>query len=340
MNKYLFLSVLFLSLHLLACGNNNNNTSEKQPTASKLEKESQEIATKDNTFRKGPNFPTQQAYQWIQKQVDFGPRVPGTQEHKDCADWIYGNLANYVDEIIMQNIEVQVGDGSMKPCYNIFGQINPEASERILFLAHWDTRPWADQDDPKSQDPILGADDGASGVGVLLAFAKVIKENKVFNKKLGIDILFVDVEDYGKTEWGNDSYAIGARKWAEDAKNKGYSATMGILLDMVGAKDARFAMEGYSRQYAAHVIQKVWGIAHASGYGNYFVYKNGYPITDDHVQINKILNIPTIDIINLPENSKTAFVDHWHTQRDNMEIINQNTLEAVGQTLVNFIYNY
>lgn len=339
MNKYLFLSVLFFSSHLLACGN-KNSTSENQTKSSNSENTTQEIEENTITFQKGPNFPTQQAYQWIQKQVDFGPRVPGTQEHKACADWIYSNLEKYVDKINMQSLEVRVGDGSKKPCYNIFGQINPEAKERILFLAHWDTRPWADQEDPQSQDAILGADDGASGVGVLLAFTKVVKENNVFDKELGIDILFVDVEDYGKTEWGNDSYAIGARKWAEDAKIKGYTAEMGILLDMVGAKDARFAMEGYSRQFAAQVIQKVWGVAQASGYGKYFVYKNGYPITDDHVQINKILNIPTIDIINLPENSRTAFVDHWHTQRDNMEVINQNTLEAVGQTLVNFIYNY
>lgn len=325
---------LLLAGTLLACNEQGNSTNSQTAAVNNANP----TETNVKAFEKGPQFSSQDAYQFIQKQVDFGPRVPGTPEHKQCGDWLYESLKEYVDEITMDYAELTIGDKSKKPCYNIFGQINPTAEKRILFLAHWDTRPWADQENPPSDQPVLGADDGASGVGVLLALAKVLKENN-FNE-YGIDILFTDLEDYGKTEWGDKSYAIGTRHWATEAKKAGYKADLGILLDMVGAANARFAMEGFSQRYAAHVVNRVWSTAKSSGYGQYFVAENGPGITDDHVPINQILNIPTIDIINLPTNSRTAFVDHWHTLNDNMSVINHQTLEAVGQTLVNFIYNY
>lgn len=314
---------------LLSCQESNSNSA------------SNSSSIVNNTPVYTAQFLTQDAYQYIQKQVDFGPRVPGTSAHKECADWLFSELNQYVDHIEMNPTQVKIGDGSMKPCYNIFGQINPEAQQRILLLAHWDTRPWADMENPPSNQPVIGADDGASGVGILLALAKSIRNEWGDDyHKIGIDILLTDVEDYGKTEWGNESYAIGTRYWANHAKENGYQAEYGILLDMVGAANARFSLEGYSRKYAPEILQKIWNIAHQSGYSSYFVFENGHEIVDDHVPINQILNIPTIDIINLPAGSRTGFVPHWHTLNDNMEVINHQTLEAVGQTLMNLISEY
>ncbi len=322
------LTGLLLGAALLSCQENSSSqtTNEATPTQAK-----ETITTSKHRFL------TQDAYQYIQKQVDFGPRVPGTPEHKACADWLYSELALYVDKIEMKPVQVKIGDGSNKPCYNIFGQINPDAKTRILLLAHWDTRPWADMENPPSTEPVTGADDGASGVGVLLALAKNIHQDLKGDLNIGIDILFTDVEDYGKTEWGSNSYAIGTRYWANEAKTQGYKADYGILLDMVGAANARFAMEGFSKQYAPQVLQKVWKVAHASGYGSYFVFEDAHQITDDHLPINQILKITTIDIINLPAGSRTGFVPHWHTLRDDISVINHQTLEAVGQTLLNLI---
>lgn len=319
---------LLLLTTLMSCQENNSSRATTNSSSATTNE-----ATSINTHR----FLTQDAYQYIQKQVDFGPRIPGTPEHKACADWLYSELSLYVDYIEMKPTQVKIGDGTNKPCYNIFGQINPEAENRILLLAHWDTRPWADMENPPSTEPVTGADDGASGVGVLLALAKNIHQDLKGDLNVGIDILFTDVEDYGKTEWGSNSYAIGTRHWANEAKANGYQANFGILLDMVGAANARFAMEGFSIQYAPEVLQKVWKVAHDSGYGSYFVFEDGHQITDDHLPINQILKIPTIDIINLPAGSRTGFVPHWHTLRDDMSVINHQTLEAVGQTLLNLI---
>lgn len=326
--KTTFFSLGLISL-LLSCEDSNSNVSSSNLV--------EEIESSNYSAK----FLTQDAYQYIQQQVNFGPRVPGTPEHKACAEWLFSELQQYVDLIEMNPTQVTIGDGTQKPCYNIFGQINPDASKRILFLAHWDTRPWADMEQPSSTEPVIGADDGASGVGILLALAKSIKTEWGEDfKNIGVDILLTDVEDYGKTEWGNESYAIGTRYWANEAKANGYHADFGILLDMVGAANARFALEGYSRRYANEVLQKVWNVAHKSGFSSYFVFENGHEIVDDHVPINQILNIPTIDIINLPAGSRTGFVPHWHTLNDDMKVINHQTLEAVGQTLLNLLSEY
>lgn len=285
-----------------------------------------------------PRFVGAKAFEYIRQQVAFGPRVPGTSAHRQCADYLQRELQKFCDTVFRQETTVTAGNGESLPCINLIGVIRPEAKRRLLLLAHWDTRPWADQEDPDSDTPIDGADDGASGVGVLLALAEIFNTHPL-PEDLGIDILFADVEDYGRGEWGEDSYALGTQYWVRNPHVPGYTASEGILLDMVGARNARFPLEGYSSRYAPALQRAVWQAAGQAGYSSYFVYENGGAITDDHVPVNEVLNIPTIDIIHLPSGSPTGFGSHWHTLQDNLDIIDTNTLKAVGQTLVQYIYS-
>lgn len=284
-----------------------------------------------------PVFNADTAYRFVASQVAFGPRVPGSEAQLKCADWMQEQLSSNCDTVYRQETTVTGGDQKQLRCINLIGVIHPLATRRILLLAHWDSRPWADQQDPHSQTAIAGADDGASGVAVLLELSRVLKQSPL-PADMGIDILFTDVEDYGKSAWGDDSYALGTQYWARNPHIENYSAQAGILLDMVGARNARFPLEGYSQQHANAVLQQVWKAAAQAGYASYFVYESGGEITDDHVPVNEIRGIPTIDIINLPAGSPTGFGAHWHTLQDNMDIIDKSTLKAVGQTLLQYLY--
>lgn len=324
-NRFLFGAILACGLATIGCksGDQNNNENADETPAAIIDK---------------PNFNPDSAYAYIQAQVDFGPRVPGTKEHKACAAWMEEKLRAFCDTVYVQQVQVTAGNGTMLPCINLVGAINPNAKKRILLLAHWDTRPWAEMDSKEKDKPILGADDGGSGVGVLLELARQLK-TKPLPPDLGVDILLTDVEDYGKTEWGDQSYALGTQYWARNPHVPGYKADFGILLDMVGARNARFPLEGASTKYAGDIQQMVWQAANTAGFSSHFPFIAGNDITDDHVFINIIAKIPTIDIINLNMNSATsAFAEHWHTHNDNMEVIDKNTLEAVGETLLQVIY--
>ena len=321
--KSALFSMLIASGLLLA----NCKTSENQTTTDSTETQ-QEV--------KVPIFNEQNAYAYVQKQVDFGPRLPNSPAQEQCADFLHQELSKFTDTVYRQETTIKAKDNKELRCINLIGVINPKATNRILLLAHWDSRPWADQED--ASKPVLGANDGASGVAVLLELARVLKEQK-FDPELGIDILFADVEDYGKTEWGEQSYALGTQYWARNPHVPGYKAMAGILLDMVGGKNAHFALEGYSKQYAGMIQSNVWKAASEAGYSSYFVMEDGGFITDDHVPVNQITGIPTIDIIDLPRNSETGFVHYWHTTKDDMSNIDKNTLKAVGQTLLHYLYH-
>jgi hypothetical protein len=284
-----------------------------------------------------PVFNADSAYQSVAAQVAFGPRVPGSAAQQKCAAWMQAKLKENCDTVYRQETKVKGADGKILPCINLIGVINPKATKRILLLTHWDSRSWADMDTKDKDKPILAADDAGSGVGVLIELARAIRNNKL-SPTLGIDILLTDVEDYGKSEWGDDSYCLGTQYWAQHPHVPGYTADFGILLDMVGAKNAQFPMEELSGQYAPQVQQDVWAAAGRAGFSSYFTYAKGAAITDDHEYVNKLTHIPTIDIINLSLTTASPFAAHWHTHQDNMSIIDKSTLKAVGQTLLQLIY--
>ena len=226
--------------------------------------------------------------------------------------------------------------------------INPEATTRILLCAHWDSRPWADNDPDQSnwKKPIIAANDAASGVAVMLELARIInngKAEKALRPQLGVDFVCFDAEDWGTPQWADvpddaDSWALGAQYWSKNLP-QGYEARYGILLDMVGGVGAQFFQEGISLQYAPEIVKKVWRSAREVGFGSYFPKRMGGMVTDDHVPVNRYAKIPTIDIIPFyPDCKQSGFGPTWHTLADNMENIDRNTLRAVGQTLVQVIY--
>ncbi len=289
-----------------------------------------------------PQFNADTAYNICASQVRFGPRIPGTKAQQQCADYLENILRKYCDTVYVQKSSVKIYDGNSVPMINLIGSFNPKAQKRILLLAHWDTRPWSDRDATNPKKQFDGADDGASGPAILLACAEQFQKQK---PGVGVDIFFCDVEDYGPPEFESgkwdekDTYALGTQYWAKNPHVKNYRAYYGILLDMTAATNARFPKEGFSMQFAPSVVSQIWSTAQSIGFGNYFVNDLSNPITDDHYYVNTINGTPTIDIINLSSETKTGFAPHWHAQTDNMNLIDRETMKAVGQTLLQVIYN-
>ncbi len=263
-------------------------------------------------------------------QCEFGPRVPGTSAHAKCAEWLVSTLKASCDTVMVQSGTVQTAKSGSLTIKNIIGIINPDASQRLLLLAHWDTRPWADNDpDPANHNrPVMGANDGASGVGVLLQLASQLKDA---GTSLGVDIVFVDAEDMGEND-NEESWGLGTQYWAAHPHVAGYKPLFGILLDMVGSADATFTREYYSMQYAGSFVDLVWNNAA----GNHFIKAAGGAVTDDHVFVNQA-GIPCVDIIDMRADSETGFCPEWHTINDTMDAISAATLAEVGQTLLNVI---
>ena len=268
----------------------------------------------------------------------FGPRVPNTEAHRRCGEWLASELRRRGADVTEQRSDLTAFDGTVLKAVNILGRFNTESPDRLLLLAHWDCRPWADQDpNPDNRKkPVDGANDGASGVGVLLEIARQLSE-KAPGK--GVDILFVDAEDWG-TEGSEDSWALGARYFMEHPPVEGYLPDEAILLDMVGGKGAVFCREYFSEQAAPRLAQSLWGIAASRGYGDLFLNKLGGAVTDDHVQLIE-KGVPAVDIIEYHPEQESGFNPHWHTVSDNMENIDRATLKAVGETVMQYlITNY
>lgn len=320
--RYIFFTGLCFIL--IACGE-SNKPDDNVITDKPVEK----------PIVQAPQFNQDSAYFFIEKQVSFGPRIPNTANHVRCSDYLVRTLQRYGTKVIEQDFQAKTYDGKMLRSKNIIASINPEATKRILLAAHWDTRPWSDEDDKNPAKTFDGANDGASGVGVLIEIARVINSSAK-KPAVGIDIILFDAEDYGKSEHQN-SYCLGSQYWAKNKHVPNYSAYYGILLDMVGAKDARFSKEGVSMEFAPSIVNKVWDQASALGYNQYFIHQVAGAITDDHLYVNKEAKIPMIDIIEYDPGS--GFGDYWHTQNDNMQVIDRNTLKAVGQTLLQVLYN-
>jgi glutaminyl-peptide cyclotransferase len=288
-----------------------------------------------------PAFNADSAYAFIQKQVDFGPRVPNSSAHAKCGDYLVATLERLGLEVTEQNFTATTYDNKKLKARNIIGSFNPSASKRILLASHWDSRPFADQDSVHKEKPVPAANDGASGVGVLLEITRMLASTKD-KPDIGIDIIFFDAEDWGNSEEAKDKfsgYCLGSQYWAANKHAPGYTAYFGILLDMVGAKNATFLKEGYSMEMAGGVVKTVWDIAAQLGYSNFFIDRRGSAITDDHLPVNEVAKIPMIDIIHTQaDNIANTFFEDWHTTQDTMDNIDPETLKAVGQTLTQVLF--
>lgn len=290
----------------------------------------------------GPDFNADSAYIYLQEQCDFGPRTMNSTAHDKCEKWIIQKFEQYGCKVTTQKATLNGYDGTPLRSTNIMASYNPEATTRIMFCAHWDCRPWADND-PDSTNwhkPIIAANDAASGVGVMIELARILKGSGL---ELGVDFICFDAEDYGSPQWfegedPGDTWALGAQYFANNLP-EGYAPRYGILLDMVGGVGAKFYREGMSMQYAPAIVKKVWNAARQVGYGSYFPKDDGGMITDDHIPVNQTANIPCIDVIPYyPDCAQSSFGPTWHTIADNMDNIDKNTLKAVGQTMVQVLF--
>ena len=292
-----------------------------------------------------PEFNEDQAYEYVQKQVDFGPRVPNSQAHKQASVWLKETFESLGAKVYMQEFQDYAYDGTKLDLVNIIASYNTDKKKRILLAAHWDTRPFSDQDPEDDYGSLDGANDGGSGVGVLLEVARVISENE--GPDVGVDIILFDGEDWGthagegsppslpagKEEW----WCLGSQYWSKNKHIPNYSAYYGVLLDMVGAPNATFYYDIVSQENAGNVMKKIWERGSALGHSAYFVPKLGFRgIIDDHVFVNELARIPMVDIIDYRGGQ---FTPVWHTTKDNMEGIDKTTLNVVGEVVLSLLYN-
>lgn len=329
LSKFLCTTAIFIGgISISSCGSSkrSDNIIEKEETAS----------------IQAPDFNADSAYYYVSKQVEFGPRVPNSDAHRKCGEYLEAELRRFGAKVYNQYADLVAYNGTILKGRNIIGEYNPEAKKRVLLFAHWDSRPYADNDIEKNHHtPIDGANDGASGIGVLLEIARQIQMQV---PAIGVDIAFFDAEDYGIPEFHTDNYkpdtwCLGSQYWGRIPHKSGYKAKYGILLDMVGGKNAKFYYEGYSQRTANSVMKKIWKTAETIGYGNFFIKENGGEITDDHIYVNRFRQFPCVDIIHYDMSTGTGFNPTWHTINDNLENIDKATLKAVGQTVMQVIYN-
>jgi len=325
------LLLIIILLLIISCG---NDKPEKKKIITKVE-----TSVPQPKVEK-PNFNADSAYIYVKEQVDFGPRFPNNEAHGKCAKYLENKLKSFGLNTITQVGEGVTFNNKKIVIKNIIGEYNPEAQKRILLFAHWDTRPFADQDTKNMTKPILGANDGGSGVGVLLEVARQLTLTK---PNIGVDIIFFDAEDYGQpsgisdNEYSSDSWCLGSQYWSKNPHKENYKAEYGILLDMVGSTSPQFRQEAFSNQYAPLIVQKVWENAKKLGYNNYFLNQQTGPLIDDHKFVNELANIPSIDIIHY-ENARGSFHSTWHTHNDNMDVIDKKSLAVVGEVLLYTIY--
>jgi len=282
-----------------------------------------------------PVFNGDSTYFFVEKQLSFGTRVPGTPTHLATQKWLAEKLASYGAEVSLQPFKAKIYTGAVWDAANIIAKINPDLKKRVIIAAHYDTRFIAEKDpDPaKRNKPIMGADDGASGVAVILELARLIHQNPI---DLGIDFVLFDAEDNGDNNDDN-SWCLGAQHWSREAVRTSYKAEWGILLDLVGAKGARFPKEYFSQQYAPELHNKVWDLAIGMGYGDLFENTMRGAVNDDHYHVNTIAKIPMIDIINIP-NENGSFGHYHHTHLDDIGIIDKNVLRKTGQVVTAVLY--
>ena len=272
-------------------------------------------------------FDAATSMQYIQTQLSFGPRIPGSPGHRQAGDWIVEQMRARADTVFVQEWTHVTADGDSLPMRNIFARFNPTAQQRILYLAHWDTRPISDQESDQAQRalPVPGANDGASGVALLIGVADALKANP---PQIGVDLLFVDGEDFGNFS-SNTDVLIGSKYFAQNLPSPDYRPLFGVLWDMIGDANLRIYQEGYSMQRAPEVVQRVWQTAADLGYHEYFVSTGGISITDDHIPLLdaglRVINVIDID-----------YPAH-HTSRDTFDKVSQESMQIVGNLAMEII---
>ncbi|MEX2585385.1 MAG: M28 family peptidase [Balneolaceae bacterium] len=293
----------------------------------------------ESAGRPVPEFSADYAVDAIQKQIDFGARYPGSSAHQETRNFLVESLQSYAGK---RNVYVQTFlhtgyDEVNMELYNIVASFNPESPVRVLLAAHWDTRPRSENDEDSPASPLIGADDGGSGVGVLLELARLFQNE---SPPIGVDIILFDGEDYGRS--GDlHHFFLGSRYWSQNPPVANYNPRFGVLLDMVGGVGARFSKETYSRQFAPNLVEAVWSLAHEMGFEKTFPDREGAAVSDDHVMVNRYTDIPMINIIHHErgQDGTAQFPSWWHTQQDRMEIIDPETLQVVGDLMVELVYN-
>ena len=332
-----FLSAVSAACLFTSCGNTQKSASSQN-----------DGAATQQAMPVGPAFSADSAYAFCQTQCDFGPRTMNSEAHERCGQWIVAKFQDYGMQVIEQRATLKGFDGTSLLSNNIIASFRPNVERRILICSHWDSRPWADNDpNPANHSkPVMAANDGASGVAVMIELARLLSmadkpdSHDSLAANIGVDFICFDAEDWG-SDGDSDSWALGAQHWARNLHRKGYKAQFGILLDMVGGQNARFFREGFSQYYAPQVVDRVWRAAAAAGYSSYFPREDGGAITDDHGPVNEYAKIPCIDIIPYyPECETSSFGPTWHTVSDDMQHIDRQTLKAVGQTLVQLLFSF
>ena len=281
-----------------------------------------------------PVFDGQAAYGLVETQVEFGPRVPGTAGHERQLDWMLARLDSLAPDLVADTFPYVTTYGDSLPLVNVLARYRPELERRVLVLAHWDTRPTSDEaGDAASQAlPLPGANDGASGTAILLELARLMASEP---PPMGVDLLFVDGEDYGPTP---DDMFLGAERYAErlPLAGEGIRPIYGVLLDMVGDSDPSFPIEGNSAEFARVVVQKVWRAAARLGYEDVFPESVGIPLGDDHIPLIEA-GLLTANVIDFTYGGPLN--PYWHTPQDIPSNVSASTLAIVGEVMIELIYS-
>lgn len=274
-----------------------------------------------------PEFSAESAFAHLRRQVEFGPRYPGSPGHRRQLEWMLGWLAERADTVELQRFGHTTPEGRTLELSNVLARFRPSDRERLLLVAHWDTRPTADADpDPAARrQPILGANDGASGTAVLFELADVLSRHSA---PVGVDLLFVDGEDFAPGQM-----YLGATHFAANLP-PGYRPLYGIVVDMVADTDPLFPVEGNSWRYAPEVVDRVWSTAESLGLGARFPRRVGSEVMDDHIPLNRA-GIPTVNIIDFEYGPRNRY---WHTLADTLENVAPDGLGLVGRVLTTLIY--
>lgn len=332
MKGKILIKMAFASLLLASCNlpqQKNENGAESQPEQKDVPEQKAVLL---------PQFSRDSAMAYVRAQCDFGARVPNSEPHAKCAAYLEDRLKSFGASVKVQEADVVNYAGKTLHAKNIIAQVEPDKERRIILFAHWDSRHCCDQDEDKANysKPVMAANDGASGVAVLMEIARIAQ---LTPPSVGLDIVLLDAEDTGKPSYeegeATDDWCLGSQYWSKNPHYK-VKPEFGILLDMVGGTEPEFNVDGVSERVGMDIVSLVWGHAEKMGYGRYFVMARSGNLIDDHYYINKYAQIPTIDIIDF--NRERGFPEMWHTAHDTPENINPSSLEMVGKVLIKTIY--